>query len=165
MNVVIWRKSMFSCLYVAVFWLVTVLNRPWVLAEIFAIQSLRLFCMPSVTPLLSQDWLCLLLLLTESSQRSFQSWQIMYKDFQLFTQLKPYLGPNHNSLLASTQHARRIYQLVNERLVYGWWKIMENIMRGYGHHTWRPQVINPLFSRVMTITTRDIFHYFSPAMY
>ena len=115
MNVVIWRKSMFSCLYVAVFWLVTVLNRPWVLAEIFAIQSLRLFCMPSVTPLLSQDWLCLLLLLlTESSQRSFQSWQIMYKDFQLFTQLKPYLGPNHNSLLASTQHARRIYQLVNE---------------------------------------------------
>ena len=115
MNVVIWRKSMFSCLYVAVFWLVTVLNRPWVLAEIFAIQSLKLFCMPSVTPLLSQDWLCLLLLLlTESSQRSFQSWQIMYKDFQLFTQLKPYLGPNHNSLLASTQHARRIYQLVNE---------------------------------------------------
>ena len=24
----------------------------------------------------------------------------------------------------------------NERLVYGWRKIMENITRGYGHHEW-----------------------------
>ena len=29
----------------------------------------------------------------------------------------------------------------------------------------RPLVINPIFSLVMTITARDIFQYFSPAIY
>ena len=29
----------------------------------------------------------------------------------------------------------------------------------------RPLVINPIFSLVMTITTRDIFQYFFPAIY
>ena len=33
------------------------------------------------------------------------------------------------------------------------------------YHLNRPLVINPLFSLVMTITMRDIFHYFSPAIY
>ena len=67
-----------------------------------------------------------------------------------------------------------IDNFANERLVYGWRKIMENITCGYGHHEWnngfitsgrRPRVMNPLFSRVMTITTSDIFHYFLPAIY
>ena len=46
----------------------------------------------------------------------------------------------------------------NERLVYGWRKILKNITRGYGHH--EPGVINLIFSQVMTITTSDIFQYF-----
>ena len=41
---------------------------------------------------------------------------------------------------------------MNERLVYGWRKILENITGQLG--------INPIFSQVMTITTSDIFQYF-----
>ena len=55
------------------------------------------------------------------------------------------------------------WDMINERLVYGWQKILENITsENIGSITSgrRPWVINPIFSLVMTITTSDIFQYF-----
>ena len=45
---------------------------------------------------------------------------------------------NKNEVIDELDSTGRPHQksvsIINERLVYGWRKIMENITRGYGHH-------------------------------
>ena len=58
------------------------------------------------------------------------------------------------------------------RINNGWYFILENITRGYGHHEWYIEFITSgeatsdkfNISQVMTITTSDIFQYKIPAI-